>query len=83
VRYYAGVFVCQTEGIMSGLILPKFTDEDEEAKWWFDNQDVVDAEFIKAAKEGRLRIGSVRARLEGREPEFLPPMQIDDNGSPE
>jgi hypothetical protein len=66
-----------------GLNLPEFVNEDEEAKWWFENREVVSAEFIKAAKEGRLRRGSVRARLEGREPEFLPPMQIDDDISPE
>lgn len=66
---------------MSDLKVPKFETEAEEAKWWYDNEDLVAAEFVKAAREGRLRIGSVRARLEGREPEFLPPMQIDDEDS--
>jgi hypothetical protein len=61
------------------LKIPYFPTEAEEAKWWFDNQDLVHKEFLKAAREGRLRVGSIRARLEGREPEFLPPMQIEDD----
>lgn len=56
---------------MTALKFPKFATEAEEAKWWFENDELVLAEFIRAEKEGRLRIGSVRARLEGREPERL------------
>ena len=61
--------------------IPEFASEGEEANWWYESQDMVSEEFQNAAKEGRLRIGSVRARLEGREPEFLPPMQIGDDRS--
>ncbi len=45
---------------MSDFKLPKFENEDEEAKWWFENQEVVFAEFQKAAKEGRLGRGGIR-----------------------
>ena len=45
---------------MSDFKLPKFANEAEEAKWWFENQELVADEFQKAAKEGRLRTGGVR-----------------------
>ena len=47
---------------MTDLKLPKFATEAEEAKWWYDNRELVSEEFQKAAKEGRLRRGGV-ARL--------------------
>ncbi|MGB6973852.1 MAG: hypothetical protein WBD67_04125 [Terracidiphilus sp.] len=47
---------------MSDFKLPKFANEDEEAKWWYENQELIADEFEKAAKEGRLRTGGV-ARL--------------------
>jgi len=53
-----------------------FANEKEEADWWYANRELVSDEFIKAAREGRLRRGSVLARLEGREPECIPPMNI-------
>jgi predicted DNA binding CopG/RHH family protein len=45
---------------MSDLKFPKFASEAEEAKWWFENDDKVSAEFQKAAAEGRLKRGGVR-----------------------
>ncbi len=45
---------------MSDFKLPKFANEDEEAKWWYENRELVSDEFQKAAKEGRLRTGGVR-----------------------
>jgi hypothetical protein len=45
---------------MSDFKLPKFANEDEEAKWWFDNQELIANEFEKAAAEGRLKRGGVR-----------------------
>jgi hypothetical protein len=45
---------------MSDLKFPKFASEAEEAKWWFENDDLVSAEFEKAAREGRLRRGGIR-----------------------
>ncbi len=46
--------------------LPKFANEAEEAKWWYDNQELVAKEFEKAAKEGRLRRGGVKRLLAER-----------------
>jgi len=51
---------------MTDLTIPKFANEAEEAKWWFENDDAVSAEFVKAAKEGRLRRGGVRRLLAER-----------------
>lgn len=44
----------------SDLKIPAFTSEAEEAKWWYDNRDLISEEFQKAAVEGRLRHGGVR-----------------------
>jgi hypothetical protein len=44
----------------SDLKIPAFTDEAEEAKWWFENEELIADEFEKAAKEGRLRRGGIR-----------------------
>jgi hypothetical protein len=45
---------------MSEFKLPKFANEDEEAKWWYENRELISDEFQKAAKEGRLRTGGIR-----------------------
>ncbi len=45
---------------MSDFKLPKFANEDEEAKWWYENRELISDEFQRAAKEGRLRTGGVR-----------------------
>ena len=45
---------------MNEFKLPKWANEDEEAKWWFENQELIADEFEKAAKEGRLRTGGIR-----------------------
>ena len=45
---------------MSDFTLPKFANEDEEAKWWYENRELVSDEFQKAAKEGRLRRGGIK-----------------------
>jgi len=44
----------------SGLKIPKFATEAEEAKWWFENDGKIFEEFKRAAKEGRLGRGGVR-----------------------
>ena len=44
------------------LEIPVFTSEAEEAKWWFDNQDLLAERFEKAAAEGTLRRGTAMAR---------------------
>lgn len=43
-----------TENTKSGLKIPVFATEAEEAKWWFENENLIADEFEKAAKEGRL-----------------------------
>jgi hypothetical protein len=45
---------------MSNFKLPKFANEDEEAKWWYENRELISEEFQKAAKEGRLKRGGIR-----------------------
>ena len=46
------------------LEIPKFANESEEARWWFENRDAVADEFELAEREGRLGRGSV-SRLAG------------------
>lgn len=48
------------------LKIPKFENEAEEAKWWYDNREKLSEEFHKAAKEGRLRRGGVQRLLAER-----------------
>jgi hypothetical protein len=50
----------ETKVFKSDMKVPKFATEAEEAKWWFDNQDIVFEEFKKAAKAGTLGRGGVR-----------------------
>ena len=40
---------------MEKRIIPKFASEAEEAKWWFDNREELDKDFIQAFEGGRLR----------------------------
>jgi hypothetical protein len=64
---------------MSDLKIPKFGTEAEEAKWWYDNRELVSDEFQKAAKEGRLRRGGVMRLLAERgiqPPQALPTTTI-------
>jgi hypothetical protein len=51
---------------MSNLKLPKFANEKEEARWWYDNRGLLADEFAKAAKAGRLRRGGVKRLLAER-----------------
>jgi len=44
----------------SDLKIPAFATEAEEAKWWFENDELISAEFVKAAKAGTLGRGGVR-----------------------
>lgn len=45
---------------MSDFKLPKWANEDEEAKWWYENQELLADEFEKAVKEGRVKTGGIR-----------------------
>jgi predicted DNA binding CopG/RHH family protein len=59
---------------MTDLKVPKFATEAEEAQWWFENDDAVTAEFLKAAKEGRLRRGGVMRLLEEQKAKVQQPI---------
>jgi predicted DNA binding CopG/RHH family protein len=45
------------------LEIPRFANEAEEARWWFENQDLVADEFELAAHEGRLGHGRAMQRV--------------------
>jgi len=44
-------------------VLPKFASEAEEAKWWFEHSDELDADFAAAAADGTLKRGSLARRF--------------------
>jgi hypothetical protein len=50
----------ETKVFKSDMKVPNFATEAEEAKWWFENQDLVFEEFKKAAKAGTLGHGGAR-----------------------
>jgi hypothetical protein len=50
----------ETKTAKSDLKIPAFATEAEEAKWWFENDDLIFKEFQKLAKEGRLGRGGAR-----------------------
>jgi predicted DNA binding CopG/RHH family protein len=50
------------------LIIPKFANETEEAKWWFEHQDILLEQFKTAEAEGRLEVGLAKRRAEARIP---------------
>jgi hypothetical protein len=52
--------------------IPKFNSEAEEAQWWYDNREWLTEEFLRAAKEGRLKRGStVLERIRARQSSSL------------
>jgi hypothetical protein len=60
----------------SDLKIPKFATEAEEAKWWFENRDLVFKEFQKAAKEGRLGRGGARRLFAEKGIPFPEPQKV-------
>jgi predicted DNA binding CopG/RHH family protein len=44
------------------LEIPDFANEDEEAKWWYDNRALVSEQFEQTAKDGMLRHGTLAKR---------------------
>jgi predicted DNA binding CopG/RHH family protein len=44
------------------LSIPEFKSEEEEARWWAENQDLLLDEFKAAAKEGTLGRGTLARR---------------------
>src|SRR6266700_7097326 len=59
-RTKGGRGMTESKAFKSSLKIPKFATEAEEAKWWFENRDLLFKEFQKAAEEGRLGRGGVR-----------------------
>ena len=50
----------ETKVFKSDMKVPNFATEAEEAKWWFENEDMLLKEFKKAAKAGTLGHGGAR-----------------------
>jgi hypothetical protein len=50
----------ETKVYKSDVKVPKFATEAEEAKWWYENEDMIFKEFQKAAKAGTLGRGGAR-----------------------
>ena len=48
--------------------LPKFANEAEEARWWYDNREQVGDDLVKTIREGRTGPGAL-ARLRARQRE--------------
>jgi hypothetical protein len=42
--------------------IPEFEDEDQEARWWAANPDLILTQFESAVLQGRLRRGSAAHR---------------------
>jgi predicted metal-dependent hydrolase len=59
-RRKGGTAMIESKIHKSDLKIPKFATEAEEAKWWYENQELILKEFQKAAKEGRLGRGGAR-----------------------
>lgn len=50
-------------------MVPKFATEAEEAKWWYDNREMVEEELLKAMQNGTARRGTAqRLTEEARQP---------------
>jgi hypothetical protein len=60
----------------SSLVVPAFATEAEEARWWYENQEIIDQEFVKAAAEGRLKRGGVQRLLAERGIPFQQPQPL-------
>jgi hypothetical protein len=52
--------------------LPKFENEAEEARWWFDHRDEIAQDIIAASKAGKLGEGT-RAKYKRMIPESAQP----------
>jgi hypothetical protein len=53
--------------------IPAFANEEEEAKWWFDNREQHAEEFIQAAKDGLVTRGAMVRRGLVRTPSICIP----------
>lgn len=57
---------------------PHFNSEREEADWWFNNQDYILQEFLRAKAEGRLGHGTLAKRLAEKQAAVRTTIRIDD-----
>ena len=55
--------------------VPMFTDEGEEAQWWFDHREELTTAFEQAASRGELRTGTA-AKLAGERAGITPTTTI-------
>ena len=55
--------------------VPRFTDEGEEAQWWFDHREELTTAFEEAASLGELRTGTA-AKLAGERAGITPTTTI-------
>jgi len=46
--------LCDERRIMKKLVVPQFSNEAEEAKWWFANRKTVEANLLEAMKGGTI-----------------------------
>ena len=47
---------------METLTIPKFENETDEANWLYENREGLADAFLRAAKEGRVRQGTLKQR---------------------
>ena len=51
---------------MNKLVVPKFVNEKQEAKWWDDRMDVVEDNLVEAIKTGVARRGGPKRVIQER-----------------
>ena len=44
---------------MADRMIPKFENEAEEARWWFEHRDEIGSDLVSASRQGRAGEGSV------------------------
>jgi hypothetical protein len=44
---------------MADRMIPKFENEAEEARWWFERRDEIGSDLVSASRQGRAGEGSV------------------------
>ena len=69
-RTRGGTAMSESKAFKSDLKIPKFASEAEEAKWWFENQDLIFNEFQKGRKGRPLRSGWGETTLCGERDSF-------------
>lgn len=47
---------------MADRVIPRFENEAEEARWWFEHRDDIGRDLVSASQQGRTGEGSVARR---------------------